>query len=358
MHISFDKIILPHLSIIVNFILGIIISCLESFMLYIYFSNSFKFFFLISGHFLIIILLAIYNYLLFYKAKDIRLSILLLLSVSFLGPLGGILTSCTSLFCFRKIFNKETIDDWINTLFPEESMPQSDKLYRNILYGKEVLGKTTAVEPFSDIMDYGNTRQKQKVLGTIAKNFRSALAPVLVKALDDEENVIRVQAAAILTNIEDNINKGLESIENLIKKEKEIPSIYLLEKLKNFYFDLLNTGLLELGRLSGIERKIFDIYTEISDKITEENKDYFFLAHLYFTNSNYEESLKFLNKYRKRKNKTSAEFYHLYLKNLFNLKEFSQMYEFIKSNEKELKSIVNQEGNNYSESIKFFLKYS
>ncbi len=79
---------------------------------------------------------------------------------------------------------------------------ESNSIYERIIFGLERVQQTSDIEPFNDILAYGNLKQKQTVLMKIMRHFRPAFAPLLRYALHDKEMAIRVQAATIIANIE------------------------------------------------------------------------------------------------------------------------------------------------------------
>ncbi|MGB0683615.1 MAG: tetratricopeptide repeat protein [Magnetovibrionaceae bacterium] len=127
---------------------------------------------------------------------------LLAIGLMFLGPFGalGHLYACSLFVIFSR--NARPFEDWYLSLFPEDEKDSAQELYDEIVSGREGLDSRAGVVSFNDIMSFGTFEQKLAVLALISKHFRPDFAPVLIRALDDENAAIRVRAATAKAEIE------------------------------------------------------------------------------------------------------------------------------------------------------------
>ena len=162
-----------------------------------------------------------------YYGAEVRDHIISCIFLFFLGPLGcfiAIVSNTFNLVYSRKL--KVHFSDWLfNYLYAADSSEQvSDKIYNRIMTGHEIFAESIDTEPLLDVMGFGSIEQKQAALIKAVKHFRPQLMmPVIHMGLNDPINVIRIQAAAGLANIQDNFQKKYTFYERKVIEKTESP---------------------------------------------------------------------------------------------------------------------------------------
>jgi len=136
------------------------------------------------------------------KEFDINLNVMMVILTAFIGVFGAAISFVAITRYAIYSVNSSAFADWLDGLFPEDQTDKSEKLYERIIFGlNDKSGEY--VESYHDLMVYGSVINKQTLIARITRYFRPSLAPVLHMALQDENNIIRVQAAASITKLED-----------------------------------------------------------------------------------------------------------------------------------------------------------
>lgn len=146
------------------------------------------------------------------KGKDARWPAFFLIGVSITGPFGafGALVAMAFYSAGRK--KPGAFMDWYSTLFSEIELEESKVMYERIAAGLERTMEKPDVEPFYDILAFGNLAQKREMLAKIVRHFTPALSPIIRKALEDKDSAVRVQAATILAKLDrDYMQRYLQS---------------------------------------------------------------------------------------------------------------------------------------------------
>jgi tetratricopeptide (TPR) repeat protein len=230
----------------------------ESTAFYLYFAGILSLSLLATLHLAVVGILLLYWGFVWRREGDQLVALLLLSMTLVLGPLGPLGTALCLLLTHRFRKSSQSFQEWYESLFPSVLTE----------YAKEVLEQVEAAEtdsshasgpvPFIDVMTVGSFRQKQIVLGLIAKHYRPVFAKTLLLALRDESNAIRVQAATTMARIE---NRFLSRTVKLIKEVEEsrnAPASLL--RLAQHYDDYAFTGLLDTTRERENRAKALETY--------------------------------------------------------------------------------------------------
>ena len=117
------------------------------------------------------------------------------------------------------LLGKQTqLEKKLQELHPKHERSLPDKIYNSVRW--HILSEEISTEPFADIIKYGTIIEKQKVLIKIKKYFKPEFTSLLFEAVNDSDNSIRVQAAAIIASIEENFMKEYKELELKLKNEK------------------------------------------------------------------------------------------------------------------------------------------
>lgn len=191
---------------------------------------------------------------------DPRAHLLLCATAPFLGPVaaaGAILqTVCTRWFARRAMPVKE----WYARLFPEPPVdaPRSQyaRLHREVAEFRDPSGPA----PFAEVMLAGSQEQKHALLTMACRDFRPVFAPVLQRALHDENSAIRVQAAATIARIEEQYRRRIEDLAGKVRARPEDAALRM--ELAAVYEEHSAIGWLDATRQEESRQKALALYVE------------------------------------------------------------------------------------------------
>lgn len=167
--------------------------------------------------------------------------------LAIVSAIAGIFGAVGALFGFiaSAVFRTRAhhFDAWYDTIFPRDTLSESQTIYDGIVEGLDENPSTYNVMPFLDVMRLGSERQKRHALAKMTSRFNPRFAPAFRAALSDTNNTIRVQAATAIAKIEREYTRKLERIELARMKESTNPMLTMA--LARFYDDYAFTGVLD-----------------------------------------------------------------------------------------------------------------
>lgn len=168
---------------------------------------------------------------------------LLVVTTALFGPLAA--PGMVLLLALHRSYRRHALSfqEWYESLFPEELLTSAETLYEQLQRQHEGSGTT---ESFMDVLDGGERAQKRSVIVLIARHFRPAFAPALLKALADRDNTIRVLAATALTRIEQAFTDRAMELDRAVAADPDNPDLRL--ERGRHYDDYAFTGLLQADR--------------------------------------------------------------------------------------------------------------
>ena len=125
-----------------------------------------------------------------------------IVSIAALGPLGAAGAMLTGLLSWGLVQRAVPFVEWYGSLFPSAPHSPARELYERIMLRGGGPSAASSVAPFCDVMSGRSEKRKQTVISLIAENFRPEFAPPLMRALNDEDGAVRVQAATAAARIE------------------------------------------------------------------------------------------------------------------------------------------------------------
>jgi len=191
---------------------------------------------------------------------DLRFSMLLATTTAVLGPIGAAGTLVAT--GLGVLYSRSAIpfEQWYESLFPEKQSPLSAHLFEQVSSEQANGVERTSVVPFLDILSYGTIQQRQAVVNLIADHFQPAFAPSLRQALNDPSNVIRVQAAAVTTRVEDNFLSRAMELGAALQEKPDDPD--RLRALARHYDDYAFAGILDSKREQDNRDKALELYRD------------------------------------------------------------------------------------------------
>ncbi|MCH2547717.1 MAG: tetratricopeptide repeat protein [Alphaproteobacteria bacterium] len=172
---------------------------------------------------------------------------LLMISTKPLGPKGASGTLLAMLLWLWFSLFAAPFSEWFQSIFPSPVISRPESIDEDLRTGRDESAKNYDVEPFMDVIRYGNDDQKRRALGKITSFFSPGFAPVLRLALHDESNMIRVQSATAISIIENRFQTKLMKLEKIYDRHyREDPATIVA--LANFHDDYSFTGILDDSR--------------------------------------------------------------------------------------------------------------
>lgn len=209
-------------------------------------------------HLTIVAALALWTFRRYQRQQDLRLSLLLVTATAFLGPLGaaGTLATIGLWALYRR--SSTPFEQWYASMFPEQESKFSMQLYEQIIARPANSGERSGVVPFIDILSFGTVPQKQSAIALIADHFQPAFAPALKRALNDNRNAVRVQAAAAVSKVEkDFVARAVDLDKALANRPDDVD---LLLAQARHYDEYAYTGILDSKREQDNREKASEVY--------------------------------------------------------------------------------------------------
>ncbi len=240
-----------------------------------------------------------------------------------MGILGTVIAFLTLIS--YQFFSIDQVDftEWLAALFPEKEENQSEDLYEKIIFGQNDISENISTEPFQDIMVYGTIRQKQLALVKMTRYFVPEFAPIILSSLQDNNNSIRVQAAAAVAKLED---KFLNNYKILEQRTIDNPEDIL--ELRNFAEacnEYANSNLLDADRAKFIRHKIIQVYGKCIRFLPGDYKLRLFLAQIYLIDGNFDLALRSLIESIKKAPLMFPSMIRINMEILYKMKEFREM---------------------------------
>jgi hypothetical protein len=247
---------------------GGLITCLVSFVvlavetLLVYWAvmSNLSATFVLVLHGAVVVLLALYTRVLMSRGEENRFALLLLMTTATTGPFGpaGVILTVMLYFLFMR--RAVSFEEWYETIFPTLFMSRSQRIYDDIVVGRDESSKNYSVIPFLDVLSFGNEQQKRQALAKMTSNFHPNFSPAFRKALLDDSNSIRVQAATAISKIENQFMERLIKLTELKERFPREPVVVMA--LAEHYDNYAYTGLLDADRERGNRQKALDHYLE------------------------------------------------------------------------------------------------
>lgn len=289
---------------------------------------------LLSVHVLSLFLMLTGCIVFYWRGFDIKVPVMHLIYAAILGPIGIFSMTAATIIYILSRRNSSDFLAWLSALFPEYSGSKSEDIYEQIIYGEEHEKDEISVEPFADIMEYGTIEQRQLAVVRISQHFTPRFSPILLNALHDEENTVRVQAASAIAVIEDNFSRRYQEMAAEVKNaEVDTQTLFKFAFLCNEY---ANSGLVTEERSNTLRNGIINTAEKYLEKDTKNLSVKSLLAQNYYLTMRYERTEQVLEDYFKTEidHKNSK----LYLEALLKQRKFDKIRSFCKKNYSTLKT--------------------
>jgi len=279
-------------------LLSFIFFLLELGIFYLYWEKRLQLTALLLLHTLVTLIscLAIYGA---YKEKQpLTLPFLRSLFIAIMGPFGAFGLLLQELLTIPLKRSVPPPEEWFKGLFPERTVSPFTLIFERIQAGWDDYTLPTDVLSFHDVFYYGTREQKQAVLDLFIADFRPNYAPLLLQAVKDPSNIVRIHAATAMQKIEIEYEKRLEKI--VEQNEKLHNQKQYLLNLAHYYDDLSTLGILEEGRKKKNEELALHFYRTYLP-LDPDNKTIFLnIATLLYHTENFVEYLAWCKEYEKK----------------------------------------------------------
>ena len=308
-----------------------VVMLIQSFLFYYFYKQVNSLYPFVFSGFILTAMLVLYTWVRsHYHKADIRDHIISCIFVFFLGPLGcfiAIVSNTFNLVYSRKM--KVNFSDWLfSYLYAADPREQeSDRIYNRIMAGQEIFADSIDTEPLLDIMGFGSLEQKQAALVKAVKYFRPQLMmPVLHMGLNDPNNVIRVQAAAGLANIQDNFQKKYTFYERKVIEKTESPEeLVAFAKLCEEYSV---SQLLDSERKASVIRESIKLYERCITLVPGNIDLKISLIRMLIINRKNDQAYNLMTETLPLVKKPSPAVAHALMELLFKMNRFSEMRRF------------------------------
>ncbi len=265
---------------------------------------------------------------------DVRLPLLLAVGTGALGPIGAAGTLVTmSLACWY-MRNAVPFEEWYESLFPETRQGADEELVGRL--GSADLSKPGSLTPFADVLAFGTFHQKLALIALINQEFRPAFGPILKRALTDDNNAIRVQAATAMNKLE---NAILERTIELGRRVDHDPAdVNALRALARHFDEYLYSGVLDTRREEGVRGSALEVYRQCIAAAPGDLDLRLAAGRLLLRGKRYAEAADWLEQAMKDGLSTpQADLW--YMESLYHLGHFEQLREFARRRQESLKAL-------------------
>jgi hypothetical protein len=190
-------------------------------------------------------------------ATDVRIPLILVSATAALGPCGpaaALFTMALSRWFMR---HATPFEEWYRTLFPELVNDAEADFARRA--ASATVDNPASLAPFAEVLAFGSLHQKQALIAVINQSFRPAFGPILKRALSDENNVIRVQAATTMNRIENVMHAQTVELTGRLSEKPGDPDALLA--LARHYDSHLYSCILDAKREEEIRERALETWS-------------------------------------------------------------------------------------------------
>lgn len=191
---------------------------------------------------------------------DNRFLILLFMTTMFTSVFGAVGTVfAIVLYLWHARFSMP-FSEWFQLIFPSEAISEPESVYEELMTGRDGNDREYSVIPFMEVLHYGTETQKRDAISKMTLRFNPVFAPAFARALKDESNMIRVQAATAITKIENMFLEKLMKLSSIYDKNPNDPEV--VQALAEHYDEYAFTGILDPERERNNRDKALKHYRE------------------------------------------------------------------------------------------------
>lgn len=273
----------PNTSFVFALIVALVVMAAEGSLVYLLFKSTLSLPLFITLHLAVSLALSLWAILADMFRYDVKFPLLFLILNLTMGVFGAGI--CLVMIVLYAVYSRHStaFADWYASLFPDNENTHHNALYDRLVMGWEDFSEKSGMVPYMDVMILGSDKQKQAALEKITGHFTPELAPVLIKALEDPKNSIRVQAATVLAKLEQEYAHKAVMIERKLRKQpKSSREPKLILQLAKHYDTFAHAGfILDKEREVSLRHKAILFYEYYLELVPDDGDVPFYLGWLY-----------------------------------------------------------------------------
>jgi hypothetical protein len=143
---------------------------------------------------------------------DLTLAIIILALVAVAGPAGAVSALAALPFAGNVASGRDVLQDWYERLANAGRPSPFTEMFDRIQSGRVQRLDLKPPANYLETIASGSLDERQRALGLIAREFHPDYAPVLDAALRSPEPVVRVQAAAVVARVREDLKARVEAL--------------------------------------------------------------------------------------------------------------------------------------------------
>lgn len=146
------------------------------------------------------------------QRRDTAIPLIALITGVFTGPAGAIGSAVLGLGSAGPGKPNALISAWYDRIALSTAIKPEERLCEDVSVGRTLDLSSPIPDAFPTRIETGSLAERQAILGHIARHFHADYLPVLRRALESPEPVLRVQAAAVAAHVTPNIRRRLRDL--------------------------------------------------------------------------------------------------------------------------------------------------
>lgn len=142
--------------------------------------------------------------------RDLTLATIIFLLVTVAGPAGAFAALAALPFSGNLPPQRDILEDWYTRLASAGQPSAVTKMHDRIGSGRVQRFESGVPPNYLDVVKRGTLEERQRALGLIAREFHPDYTPVLEAALRSTEPVVRVQAAAVVARVREDLKVRID----------------------------------------------------------------------------------------------------------------------------------------------------
>lgn len=136
---------------------------------------------------------------------DLAVAFIATMLIAIAGPAGALPLLASLPFVSLRQHASDAVEAWYERLARAGKPSATTETYERIVSGRVQRLDDAPPADFLDVIRNGGMEERQRALGLIARHFHPDYAPVLEAALRSPEPVVRVQAAAVVARVREDL---------------------------------------------------------------------------------------------------------------------------------------------------------
>ena len=144
--------------------------------------------------------------------SDSTTAVAMLLVIGVAGPAGAAAALTMLLFSTTTSAGPHVIRAWYDRLADASGADPITAIHDQVSAGREMRSSDVVRLDFRNVVKAGTLAEKQAALGLMARRFHPDFSPALNDALRSDEPVVRVQAAAVVARVREDLRQRIATL--------------------------------------------------------------------------------------------------------------------------------------------------